>query len=668
MSFETLKSYHHPVVRQDDFLFIEIKKASSVSQKGYVMETEDIPRELPVTLKDYLASAREALNVFQWTWGILPVASKKRFKPLFIALVIVTAATLALPRFVGMLVDGASQRRSDAILLGFAGIALCLIVSKVADYVFAVSREWVLGLNWGAVDHHITTKFFEKSVSQHINEAQHLTISNIDKGKWKLLDLQGLILFEGIPTIVSLLFCYVFLFCLVPVVGVIMTVGIIAYLTFTLYLNQKVMTICTPLDAEFRRLNRYRYGRCEKAERVKISTRVEEEVAHTDAWFDRVILQDRRFWLWFIRQNVKRGSITSICLMVSLGYGVWLVATGQAQASLLLPLFFWTTQFKENLWRIGHLEHQINWNAPAVRSMINAISIEPDVVSGSITVDPQQPLTIEFDDVHLRYQAEDGSITDNPAVLGGINFTIGPGEKVALLSKSGAGKTSVMRLLLRCMNTSAGCIRIQGHDIRELDLNSWWRTVGYISQDAKILDGSIRDNLLYALSAAERAAMSDEQVWQLMERLQINFGARLTNGLDTLVGHNGVKLSGGQAQRLMIGAAVAKKPRFMIIDEATSNLDSITERDVQRGLALALPAEVGALIVAHRLSTVEHICTRFIVLRSLEEIVAGESQIEAQANNFVDLYHASSTFRQLADVQGLRITADDTRVSAHLSS
>ena len=157
------------------------------------------------------------------------------------------------------------------------------------------------------------------------------------------------------------------------------------------------------------------------------------------------------------------------------------------------------------------------------------------------------------------------------------------------------------------------------------------------------------------LDRINRLGHNAAKLWQLMQSLKIDFGARLHNGLNTLVGRHGLKLSGGQAQRVMIGAAVAKQPRLMVIDEATSSLDSTTEREVQEGLAEALKEGVTALIVAHRLSTVRNLCDRFVVMRPLEGLQDGESQIEAVASSFEELAKISPTFRQLAEDQGVYI-------------
>ena len=255
-----------------------------------------------------------------------------------------------------------------------------------------------------------------------------------------------------------------------------------------------------------------------------------------------------------------------------------------------------------------------------------------------------------------RTANEDASVSPKPMlpVLRNVSFTIEPGEKAALIGPSGAGKTTIMRLLMRYMDPTAGAILIDGHDLRDVQLSSWLNLIAYVPQQAQVFDGTVRDNLLYRFTD-EPIAVPDEELWTMMRKLKIDFGDRLTAGLDTRVGRHGIELSGGEQQRLMIGAAAMRKPIFMVVDEATASLDATTEKAVQKGLEEVLGTTMGALIITHRLSTVRRLCSKFFVLRDSEGLAPDESQLEATASSFEELYEISPTFRRLADDQGVVI-------------
>jgi ATP-binding cassette, subfamily B, bacterial len=605
----------------------------------------------PESWRDYLRLAWETTDVLRWAWEVMPPDSRRRTRALLAAEVLSTFAFLLLPR---LLADIIPMVRESGLRVaaGIGALGACLIFRQMVKFWHQTNREWILGLNWGALDDRITREFFGKSVGQHIQESSRLAVSNIDKGRWRLLEMQGMLFFEGISALVELVLSYVLLWTLSPAAGGGMTAVISLYLAWTLYLNRKVYEVCTPIEADFRALNRYRVERWEKAERVKISCREEHERQFTNEWYDRVIGRDRDFWLWFTKQNFFRslGGIVGFALVML--YGVFQVRSGAWHEALLLPLFIWSLQVVENIWRVGHIEHQLNWNGPSVRSMIEALNIPPDVVSGPTVLPPDEPVSLEFRNVSHSYRPEQGG--DPVPVLANVSFRFGPGEKVALLGGSGAGKTTLMRLALRFMDPAEGGVFVCGCDLRGVDLPSWLGRVGYIPQKDLIFDGTLRDNLLYGLPPEERARVTDAEIWAVMDLLKVNFGKRLTHGLETKVGRHGLQLSGGQAQRLMIGAAVLKRPTFMVVDEATSSLDSTTEKEVRAGLRAVMDQGVGALIVAHRLSTVRH-CDRFVVLRAADTLPEAVPQIEAEAGSFEELYSVSLTFRRLADDQEVQI-------------
>ncbi|HVM14637.1 MAG TPA: ABC transporter ATP-binding protein [Egibacteraceae bacterium] len=236
------------------------------------------------------------------------------------------------------------------------------------------------------------------------------------------------------------------------------------------------------------------------------------------------------------------------------------------------------------------------------------ITDAPDAVD---LVEPRGEVT--FDDVTFAYpSAADSSIasleggfadvldaTPGTPVLRGVSFTARPGETVALVGPSGAGKTTICYLVPRLYDVTGGRVCIDGHDVRELSLASLVGAIGVVSQDPHLFHDTIRTNLRYA-----RPDATDEEVEAACRAAHIHpLIAGLPDGYDTLVGERGYRLSGGEKQRLAIARVLLKDPAIVILDEATAHLDSESESAVQQALAVALEGRT-SLVIAHRLSTI----------------------------------------------------------------
>jgi len=610
--------------------------------------------------REYLREFRESWRVYQWVfWELISADSRKWMKRMTIALVcgvgFITAQSWALRH----VFDGVIRQDMPRLLIGFGFFLICLFGQAIAQHYQAIFREWALGLNMGQLDRRTSELFFGKSLGQHLNEGGVLSSANVEKGRGRVIELENMLLFEGLGVVISLMVSFLCLWFVSPVAGSLMTFLLLNYLFWLVYLNQRVNFVCGPIDAEFRRLNRHRVERWDMVERVKTMGKEQEEIDQMSEWFENAINRDRNFWIWFIRVTTLRGLVNYAVLFLVMAYGASQVWHGHWEAGLLYPLFSWSRYVSDNLWRIGQIEHQLNWNMPAVRSLKEALTLQPDISDGSEEISINgKGVRIEFDGVSHEYlgstkDERDSSLRTEFSVLKNVSFSVEPGEKVALIGPSGAGKTTIMRLLFRAMDPSRGSIRVNGLDLRHIQIRSWLRYIGYIAQQPQVFEGTIASNLLYGVQSERQSQVTENDLWKVVKRLQIHFGKRLTHGLQTSVGRHGLKLSGGQAQRLMIGAAAAREPRFMIIDEATSSLDSTTERQVQQGLAEVLGEGMGALIIAHRLSTVRDLCGKFVVLRPIDGVQGEEAQIEAVASSFEELYLLSSTFRQLADDQGI---------------
>ena len=213
-------------------------------------------------------------------------------------------------------------------------------------------------------------------------------------------------------------------------------------------------------------------------------------------------------------------------------------------------------------------------------------------------------------------------------VLDGITLDVAPGETIALVGASGAGKSTMVSLIPRLYDVTSGAVRIDGHDVRDLTLASLHRAIGVVSQDPHLFHVSIGDNLRYAKPEA-----STDEIIAAAEAARIHDTiAGLPDGYDTVVGERGYRLSGGEKQRLAIARLLLKDPEVMILDEATSHLDNDNEANVQAALETALRGRT-AIVIAHRLSTVRN-AERIAVLDGGRIVELG-SHLELVARNGV---------------------------------
>ncbi|KOX93381.1 multidrug ABC transporter ATPase [Haloarcula rubripromontorii] len=287
-----------------------------------------------------------------------------------------------------------------------------------------------------------------------------------------------------------------------------------------------------------------------------------------------------------------------------------LMVTGQAPGPLTAPLsrgqfvafIIYTQRF---VWPMAQFGQIINMYQRAYASAERVFGLM-DTPGRLEEAEDAPPLAVndgrvEYEDVSFGYDSDDPVLSD-------ISFAADGGETVALVGPTGAGKSTVLKLLLRMYDVDSGAVRIDGQNVRDVQIQSIRRAIGYVSQETFLFYGTVRENIAYGTFDA-----TDEEIVAAAEAAEADqFVRNLPDGYDTMVGERGVKLSGGQRQRIAIARAILKDPEILILDEATSDVDTETEMLIQRSLD-DLTADRTTFAIAHRLSTVKDADTILVV-------------------------------------------------------
>ncbi len=314
--------------------------------------------------------------------------------------------------------------------------------------------------------------------------------------------------------------------------------------------------------------------------------------------------------------------MSALALALVYGLGGVLAIGGQMQAGAVVSLALLLTRLYAPLTALANARVEIASALVSfervfeVLDLVPLIAEEPDAVPV-----PDGPVEVEFDHVRFSYPSADkvslasleevATLDDRGGdeVLHGISFTARPGQMVALVGSSGAGKSTIASLLARLYDVDSGSIKLNGADVRDVTFASLKDTVGMVTQDGHLFHESIRANLLLGRpdagsAVAAGAAPEEDQLWEALRRARLDdVVAAMPDGLDTVVGERGYRLSGGQRQRLTIARLLLGRSRVVVLDEATASLDSASEAAVQQALAEALGGRT-SIVIAHRLSTV----------------------------------------------------------------
>lgn len=366
----------------------------------------------------------------------------------------------------------------------------------------------------------------------------------------------------------------------------------------------------------------------------------DQEIRRLNAVNEKILTLELKKIQLIRRLSFFQGTLVNTIRSVLLLLMLWLLFEGRISIGQLFSLFIYSFFIFTPLADFGQVATQYQEARASVEILESVLTMRPEpkptraAVVGSLK-------KIELD--RVRYQHQSAS---QPAISN-ISFKVGSGEKIAFVGPSGSGKTTIMKLIVGLYAAQAGSIRINDIDLSEIDLEAYRQRIGLVSQDTQLFAGTIRENLLFVNPRA-----TDEECLRVLEAAAVSsLLERSGLGLDTKIGEGGIKISGGEKQRLAIARALLRKPDLIIFDEATSSLDSITEKAITDTIEKIVTNQPNliTILVAHRLSTVAQ-ADRIYVLEKGNIIEEGSHQeLLRRSGLYAALWRQQSAASDLTD-------------------
>ena len=555
---------------------------------------------------------------------------------LALANVALAAAQFAEPVLFGRIIDALVRAQTAASAPSFADLTP-LLAAWVAFGLFTIGCSVLVALHADRLSHRrrqaVLTSYFEHVLqlplsfhgSTHSGRLMKVMLAGVDAlwGLWLSFFREHLAAFVALFVLLPLsLLVNWRLASLLVILCVVFT----ALTTLVIRTTEKLQS---QVESHFSALAERASDALSNIALVQGFARVEAEVSSLRGVVDRLLAVQMPVLNWWAIIAVLTRSATTLTMLSIFVLGIYLNTQGTATIGEIVTFMNFAALLIIRLEQVVGFSNRMLLDAPRLREFFAVLDTVPAVRDRPDAIDPGRLHgLIEFCDVSFSYDGKRPAVVD-------LNFKALPGETIALVGSTGAGKSTALALLHRAFDPQSGAIKIDGMDIRAIKLAALRHNIGVVYQEALLFNRSIAENLRVGNPNA-----TDEQLREAAARAQASeLIERHPDGLDGLVGERGRSLSGGERQRLSIARALLKDPPILILDEATSALDATTERKVQAALDEVMKGRT-TFVIAHRLATVRN-ATRILVFDQARIIEAGSfDELVARNGRFAELARA----------------------------
>ena len=555
---------------------------------------------------------------------------------LALANVALAAAQFAEPVLFGRIIDALVRAQTAASAPSFADLTP-LLAAWVAFGLFTIGCSVLVALHADRLSHRrrqaVLTSYFEHVLqlplsfhgSTHSGRLMKVMLAGVDAlwGLWLSFFREHLAAFVA-------------LFVLLPLsllvnwrLASLLVILCVVFTALTTLVIRKTEKLQSQVESHFSALAERASDALSNIALVQGFARVEAEVSSLRGVVDRLLAVQMPVLNWWAIIAVLTRSATTLTMLSIFVLGIYLNTQGTATIGEIVTFMNFAALLIVRLEQVVGFSNRMLLDAPRLREFFAVLDTVPAVRDRPDAIDPGRLHgLIEFCDVSFSYDGKRPAVVD-------LNFKALPGETIALVGSTGAGKSTALALLHRAFDPQSGAIKIDGMDIRAIKLAALRHNIGVVYQEALLFNRSIAENLRVGNPNA-----TDEQLREAAARAQASeLIERHPDGLDGLVGERGRSLSGGERQRLSIARALLKDPPILILDEATSALDATTERKVQAALDEVMKGRT-TFVIAHRLATVRN-ATRILVFDQARIIEAGSfDELVARNGRFAELARA----------------------------